>query len=108
MAHAAEIENNIVIRVAVIDDAHEGDIESWCADFFGGTWKQTSYNGNMRKQFAGVGYTYDEINDVFVSPQPFPSWTLDSNHDWRPPTARPDGPGWVWDEDTLAWINRDG
>jgi hypothetical protein len=69
----------------------------------GGTWVQTSYNHNIRKQYAGIGFTYDADADVFVAPQPFPSWSLDSNHDWQPPTPKPEG-NFVWDEQTTSWI----
>jgi len=67
-------------------------------------WIQTSYNGNFRKQFAGKGYTYDKANDVFISPKPFPSWTLDASFDWQPPTAMPDDDKrYSWNEETQAW-----
>jgi hypothetical protein len=69
-----------------------------------GEWRQTSYNGNFRKQYAGPGFTYDPDDDVFIAPQPFPSWTLDANHDWQPPTPMPaEGGPWMWDEATLSW-----
>jgi hypothetical protein len=68
-----------------------------------GEWKQTSYNHNFRKQYAPIGGKYDAIADVFVQRQPFPSWTLDSNHDWQPPVPKPDG--WNnWDENSQSWI----
>ena len=58
----------------------------------------------MRKQFAGVGYTYDDVNDVFVSPQPYPSWSLDENHDWQPPSPKPDDENtYTWNEETQSW-----
>ena len=67
-------------------------------------WKQTSYNNNFRKQYAGIGDTYDETNDVFLKPQPYSSWTLDGEFDWQPPTAMPDdGKYYKWNEDTEAW-----
>lgn len=71
-----------------------------------GTWIQTSFNGTFRKQYGnGPGYRYDADADVFVTPQPFPSWTLDANHDWQPPTPMPlDGKRYVWDEATLSWV----
>jgi hypothetical protein len=68
-----------------------------------GTWLQTSYNGSFRGCYAGVGYTYDAVADAFVAPQPFPSWSLDSNHDWQPPTPKPEG-DWLWDESELSWV----
>ena len=70
-----------------------------------GEWRQTSYNSNFRKQYAGPGFTYDPVADVFISPQPYTSWTLDGYHDWQPPTPMPaEGGPYRWDEDTLAWV----
>lgn len=107
MAHFAKIENDIVVEILVVNDA----LENRGADFLandlglGGTWVQTSYNNNFRKQFAGVGYTYDWTNDIFIAPQPFASWVLDDNFDWQPPKPRPDGSNWFWDEEQGEWIN---
>jgi hypothetical protein len=71
-----------------------------------GTWIQTSYSGRIRKQYAGKGYRYDAEADVFIAPQPFPSWIFDANHDWQPPTPYPsDGHSYVWDEATLSWVS---
>ena len=70
-----------------------------------GNFKQTSYHGSFRKQYAGPGYRYDAAADVFIAPQPFASWTLDADHDWQPPTPMPtEGGPWFWDEDTLSWV----
>lgn len=69
-----------------------------------GRWVQTSYNGTIRKQYCGPGYRYDAAADVFIAPQPFPSWTLDGNHDWQPPTPMPTEGDWYWDEGTLSWV----
>lgn len=105
MAHFARIENNLVTKVLVVAN----DLEYKGADFLvndlglGGTWVQTSYNNNFRKQFAGIGYTYDPVNDVFIQPQPYPSWSLDDNFDWQPPTPKPEGIGWYWNEEELTW-----
>ena len=66
--------------------------------------KRTSYNHNIRKQYAGIGYTYNLVADVFVRPQPFPSWTLDVNNDWQAPTPKPEG-NFYWNEDTLSWMD---
>lgn len=107
MAHFAELDqNNIVIRVCVVDDAHEADGENWCANFWGGTWKQTSYNGNMRKNFAGVSYSYDAARDAFIPPQPYPSWTLNEMTClWEPPQPHPsDGGSYKWSEQDLSWV----
>ena len=104
MAHFAEIdESNTVLRVIVVADEHEANGTEWCHDLLGGTWIQTSYNNNIRKQYAGVGFTYDADADVFIAPQPYPSWTLDTDHDWQPPTPMPDG-DWVWNESDQSWV----
>jgi len=71
MAHFAEIdENNVVLRVIVVADEHEANGAEWCSNLLGGTWVQTSYNGNIRGVFAGIGYTYDAELDEFVPPFP--------------------------------------
>ena len=110
MAHYAFLDaNNIVTQVIVgrnEDEVVDGvsDWEKYYEQVYGQKCVRTSYNGNIRKQYAGIGYTYDEAADVFVAPQPFPSWTLDANHDWQPPTPMPTEGYWYWDEPTLAWI----
>ena len=106
MAHFAELdENNIVIRVIVVDDVYEADGENWCHNFAGGQWKQTSFNNNIRYNFAGIGYTYDDDEDAFYAPQPYPSWSLDDAYNWNPPTVRPDDKKlYTWDEPTLSWV----
>ena len=101
MAHFAEIDNNgVVLRVIVAekDFINSGVVGN---EF---NWIQTSYNNNFRKQFAGKGFTYDKVNEVFVAPPPYASWTLDGNHDWQPPTAIPAGDSqYTWNEGTKAW-----
>jgi len=88
-----------------IDWEDEKKGKDFCNSLYGGTWVQTSYNGNIRKQYAGTGYTYDSINDVFISQQPYPSWSLDKNFDWQAPVTEPDdGKLYYWDEKTLSWI----
>lgn len=115
MAHFAKIENGIVTQVIVVgneDTASADGTEkeyigaAFCERLFGGDWKQTSYNGNIRKNYAGVGYTYDENRNAFIPPQPFPSWTLvEATCQWTAPVAMPtDGKLYSWDEATLAWI----
>ena len=107
MAHWAELdENNKVIRVLVGDNNDPAGDEgySWLIHNLGGKWIQTSYNNNFRKQFAGIGFTYDETGDVFIEPQPFPSWTLDENYDWKPPIPYPNnGLMYVWNEENQDW-----
>jgi hypothetical protein len=109
MAHYAFLdENNIVTEVIVginENETIEGlDTETWYANFRGQTCKRTSYNHNIRKQYAGIGFTYDSINDIFIVPQPYPSWTLDENFDWQAPMPYPTGDGiYTWNESTLSW-----
>lgn len=110
MAHYAFLdENNVVTEVIVGIDENELieglDTETWYGNFRGQVCKRTSYNGNIRKQYAGIGYIYDPLADVFISPQPYPSWSLDSNFDWQPPIPRPEGFGWLWNEELSEWIN---
>jgi hypothetical protein len=107
MAHFAEIdENGIVRQVLVVPDQQEHRGQDFLAvDLgLGGTWVQTSYNNRIRKQYAGIGFKYDADADVFIAPQPFPSWALDKNHDWQPPVAKPeDGLIYTWNEELLNW-----
>jgi hypothetical protein len=106
MAHFAEInENNIVTRVLVVDNSQEHRGQEFLAEELGlgGRWIQTSYNHNFRKQYAGVGYSYDEVKDEFVMPQPYASWQLDENNDWQPPVPRPNETA-EWDEEFEIWI----
>lgn len=120
MAYFAQLdETNTVVQVIAVsnDDAPDPATtnseplgQTFIADILGlpGEWRQTSYNNNFRKQYAGPGFTYDPDADVFVAPKPFPSWTLDANHDWQPPTPMPAAGGpWSWDEDSLSWLEID-
>ena len=125
MAHFAELESKtdptgftsdthlVVKRVVVVgndcvpSDEHV-DGETWCVNFFGGgTWKQTSYNNNFRKQYAGIGYVYNESKNKFLTPQPYASWSLDGSDDWQAPVAFPEGDQSAyqisWDEDNTRW-----
>ena len=123
MAHFAELdENNIVQRVIVVANEKTADEEGneneeigiyFCKTLFGAEtmWKQTSYNWNFRKQYAGIGFTYDATKDKFIRPQPFASWSLDSDDDWQAPISFPsDGKNYYWDEsayqadNTKGWI----
>lgn len=109
MAHYAFLDSNNVVTQVIVgrneDEVVDGisDWEAHYAEVYGQKCVRTSYNNRIRKQYAGIGYKYDEAADVFVAPQPFPSWTLDANHDWQAPTPRPEG-SFVWDEETLAWV----
>lgn len=115
MAHYAKLdENNIVINVIVVNNEDEmlNGVESeekgiaFCQNLTGhSNWKKTSYNGNIRKNYAGIGSRYDPELDAFVAPRPFPSWYLDANARWQPPTPRPSGrQPYVWDEPSLSWV----
>ncbi len=105
MAHFAEILDNVVQRVIVVHDNDEANGAQFCHDLLGGVWVQCSYNNRIRKQFPGPGYTFNSVADVFVAPRPFASWTLDSNHDWQPPTVMPSTGGpYRWNETELKWV----
>jgi hypothetical protein len=106
MSHWAEIDNtNKVLRVLVGDnnDPNGDEGYQWLINNLGGTWIKTSYNNNIRKQYAGIGFTYNVDADVFIAPQPFASWLLDANNDWQAPTAKPEG-NFYWDEESLSWL----
>ena len=108
MSHFAEIdENNIVVRVLVVPDEQEHRGQEFLSQDLnlGGTWIQTSYNNRIRKQYAGIGYTYNPEADVFIRPKRFESWILDDNFDWQPPIEMPsDGKSYEWNEETVSWI----
>jgi hypothetical protein len=103
MAHFAEILDGVVQRVIVVHDNEEANGAQFCHDLLGGTWIQCSYNNRIRKQFPSAGFIYNSSADVFVAPKPFASWTLDSNHDWQPPTPKPEG-NYSWNEAQLKWV----
>ena len=146
MAHFAELESKIdptgftgdthlvVKRVIVVDNKHVDSDEhvsgeNWCSTFFGGgNWKQTSYNNNFRKTYAGKGSIYDATKNKFLSPQPYASWSLDANDDWKSPVTYPtdvedyiiswdeagqkwtgikrsDASNWNWDASGLTWVS---
>jgi hypothetical protein len=107
MAHWAEIdENNIVVRVTVGDNKASGEGYDWLVDNLGGTWIKTSYNGNIRKNYAGIGFSYDEGRDAFIPPKPFESWVLDeATCLWVAPIDYPaDGGVYTWDESEGDWV----
>ena len=121
MAHFAELDSNgVVQRVIVVAnkdtaDANGNELESigvaFCQKLLGGNWVQTSYNGNIRKHYAGIGYKYDAALDAFIPPQPYPSWTLDADCNWQAPVPMPSDAGageppkmYSWDEATQSWV----
>jgi hypothetical protein len=114
MAHYAFLnENNIVTEVIVgIDETQtiEGlDTETWYGNLRGQVCKRTSYNGNIRKNYAGIGMTYDAARDAFIAPKPYNSWTLDeATCHWKAPTSMPttEGKSYYWSEDDLSWRER--
>jgi hypothetical protein len=115
MAHFAQIENGLVTQVIVVSNAEILDANgieqedigvAFCENLLGGTWKQTSYNGNIRKNYAGIGFTYDSQRDAFIAPKPYPSWTLaEETCQWVSPVAMPiDDNVYSWDESTISWV----
>jgi hypothetical protein len=117
MAHFAELnESNIVTHVVVVNNDglldngvdNEAKGVAFLQSLYGhDRWKQTSYHGNIRKNYAGIGFAYDAARDAFIAPRPFPSWTLsESSCTWVPPVAYPgDGGVYRWDEDAQAWAS---
>jgi hypothetical protein len=117
MAHYAQLDDqNTVINVLVVANSQitnpQGQEDEqlgigFLRQLFGHdtSWVQTSYNGNFRKNYAGIGYTYDATRNAFIPPQPYPSWVLDEQTcQWRAPVPMPeDGGPYVWDEDSLTW-----
>jgi hypothetical protein len=122
MAHFCKLdENNVVTQVIVVGNKDTSDASgvekehigaAFCERLFGGTWKQTSYNGTIRKNYAGIGYTYNADLDAFVPPKPFASWLLnEETAQWESPVAMPEDAGtgeppkmYSWDEDTVNWV----
>lgn len=107
MAHFAELDgNNLVLRVIVVSDEHEADGETWCANLLGGRWKQTSYDGQIRKNHASIGSFYDEVRDAFIAPKPYNSWILDEETcKWVAPIKKPEGSYYAWSDDAGNWVN---
>jgi hypothetical protein len=109
MAHYAFLDENSIVTEVItgIDETEliEGlSPEVWYGNFRGQACKRTSYNNNIRGTYAGIGYTYNPDEDIFVAPQPFPSWTRSGSF-WNAPTPRPeDDKFYTWDEDSLSWI----
>lgn len=107
MSHWAELdENNVVLRVTVGDNNDPTGDEGyqWLIDNLGGRWVKTSYNGTIRKNFAGIGFTYDEKLDAFIPPQPFGLWVLDEDTcQWAAPIPYPEEGRWYWNEELVQW-----
>lgn len=118
MAHFAKLdENNVVLEVNVVDNSNCGDLPfpesepvgvAFLTQWSGGYthWKQTSYNANFRKNYAGIGFVYDAILDAFIPPKPYPSWLLNTNTcQWEAPVPYPnDGKSYYWNEETESWV----
>lgn len=115
MAHFAQLnQENLVTQVIVVanqDTADQDGVENeaigaaFCNNLLGGKWIQTSYNGKIRKNYAGIGYKYDAELDAFISPQPYASWILDTDKaQWKAPVDYPTDEGrYTWNEETLTW-----
>ena len=121
MAHYAELDsNNVVKQVIVVSNADTSTAQgeekesigiAFCERLLGGTWVKTSYNGNIRKNYAGIGYTYDKDRDAFIPPKPYSSWVLDETTcRWNAPVAMPSDAGqgdppkmYTWNEETIGW-----
>ncbi|CAB4170846.1 hypothetical protein UFOVP908_158 [uncultured Caudovirales phage] len=120
MAHFTQLnDDSIVLRVLVVNNDAIGNLQfpesepvgvAFCQSIFGNTtvWKQTSYNANFRKNYAGIGFNYDSVLDAFIAPKPYPSWTLNTETcRWKPPVPHPnDGKIYTWDEDVVNWVER--
>lgn len=103
MSHWAELdENNIVIRVTVGSNDEPDEGYQWLIDNLGGAWIQTSYNSRIRGTYAGIGYSYNADEDIFIAPQPYPSWNRVGSF-WQAPTPMPNDGMYSWNEETLAW-----
>lgn len=119
MAHFAQLDdNNIVTQVIVVnnnelldENGQESEAKgiAFCQLLFGGNWKQTSYNASFRKNYAGIGFTYDSARDAFIQPKPFSSWILNEETcNWQPPIPQPEPIEnfiWLWDEETTSWVS---
>jgi hypothetical protein len=113
MAHFAKMVNGVVDQVIVIDNNNNmlDGIENeqtgiaFCKKLYGEDteWIQTSYSNGFRKKYAGIGDSYDYDNDVFISPNPYPSWSLDDNFNWIPPIPMPEDGMYYWDEELQEW-----
>ena len=112
MAHFAKLDNNnVVLEVHLVaNEALDSNNEeasgiAFLIEWSGGysNWKQTSYNSKIRGIYAGIGFTYNPDEDIFVTPQPYPSW-IRSGSFWNPPTPRPTEGFWSWDEASLSWV----
>lgn len=103
MSHWAKLDNNIVVEVLV--GPNYGDEGEAFFNALGGTWVKTSYNGNIRKNYAGIGFNYDAARDAFIAPKPFNSWLLDEDTcQWKAPIEHPtDGLMYEWDEELTDW-----
>ena len=104
MAHYAYLDSNNIVTQVIVgrdeDDLIDG-VTSW-EDYYGAV--RTSYNGKIRYNYAGIGYTYDPVDDAFIAPQPHPSWTLDSKKQWIAPKPMPeDGKIYAWNEEAGEW-----
>jgi len=111
MAHYAFLDDNSIVTEVItgIDETEliDGlDPETWYGNFRSQVCKRTSYNSNIRGTYAGVGYLYNEEEDIFITPQPYPSWTRNGSF-WQAPTPQPEEGYWIWNEETGEWLETD-
>ena len=111
MAHYAFLDDNLIVTEVIVgkDETEliEGlDPETWYGNFRGQVCKRTSYNSNIRGTYAGVGYLYNKEEDIFITPQPYPSWTREGSF-WQAPTPKPEEGYWVWNEEAGEWLETD-
>jgi hypothetical protein len=111
MAHFAELDENSIVKQVIVvnnnellDNGVEAEAKgiALCQSLLGGTWVQTSYNNNIRGTYAGIGFTYNAAEDIFISPQPYPSWVRTGSF-WNAPIQMPTDGMWSWNEDELSW-----
>jgi hypothetical protein len=102
MKYAAKIIDNVVADVIVVSDSQG---IAWAESTYSGVWVETWPNGGARKNYAGIGYTFDATRNAFIPPKPYPSWVLvESTCQWDAPVPMPPGGPWEWDEDNEEWV----
>ena len=106
MANVAEIIGGIVVRVVAISNDYEPNVEEFATELFDGTWIQTSFNSNFRGTYAGIGYSYNADEDIFITPQPYSSWIRVGSF-WEAPIPMPTDGRYLWNEENQSWDSND-